>query len=109
MRIFVDIDGTICETPNLDGKWVYGLSSPIQKHVDKINKLYDDGHEIHYWTARGTVSKKDYTTLTAQQLKDWGAKYHQLHVGNKPHFDMYICDKSWNSESFFHYKLGELP
>jgi len=30
-------------------------------------------------------------------------------VGTKPHFDMYICDKSFNSESFFHYKESGLP
>jgi len=27
-------------------------------------------------------------------------------VGNKPHFDMYICDKSYNSESYFQ-RLGQ--
>ena len=37
------------------------------------------------------------------------AKYSDLQVGTKPHFDMYICDKSWNSESFFHRQKLELP
>jgi hypothetical protein len=28
-------------------------------------------------------------------------------INNKPHFDMYICDKSWNSETYFsnYYKI----
>ena len=34
-------------------------------------------------------------------LRDWGAKFHDLLVGDKPHFDLYICDKSVNSESYF--------
>tara|TARA_B000000609_G_C23847350_1_gene176114 strand:+ start:67 stop:417 length:351 start_codon:yes stop_codon:yes gene_type:complete len=103
--IYVDIDGTISYNPELPGfadrHADYKKAEPHADRIAQINKLYDDGHEIHYWTARGSVSGKDYTTLTAQQLKDWGAKYHDLHVGNKPHFDMYICDKSWNSESYF--------
>ena len=50
-----------------------------------------------------------FVSVVEKQLLEWGAKYHELHVGGKPHFDMYICDKSWNSESFFHYKERELP
>ena len=46
MKIFVDIDGTICETPYVDEKWNYRLSVPTQLHIDKINKLYDEGNEI---------------------------------------------------------------
>ena len=71
--------------------------------------MYDEGHEIVYWTARGCKSGDDYTELTKQQFLEWGVKYHDLEVGNKPHFDMYICDKSFNSESFFHYRGRGLP
>ncbi len=103
--IYVDIDGTISHNPELpdfgDRHADYKKAAPLTDRINHINRLYDEGHEIHYWTARGSVSGTDYTELTAQQLKDWGAKYHELHVGNKPHFDMYICDKSWNSESYF--------
>ena len=103
--IYVDIDGTISHNPELPGfgdrHADYEKAAPLGNRIALINKLYDEGHEIHYWTARGTVSKKDYRELTEKQLNDWGAKYHELHVGNKPHFDMYICDKSWNSESYF--------
>ena len=105
--IFVDIDGTICE--NRDDLRKEQLDTPIHykdvKHYSKriasINDLYDSGHTIVYWTARGCVSGDDYTELTKSQLLEWGAKYHELQVGNKPFFDMYICDKSYNSESWF--------
>ena len=39
--------------------------------------------------------------VTKKQLDEWGAKYHDLQVGNKPHFDVYICDKSHNADIWF--------
>ena len=111
--IYVDIDGTICENRDdlrdQDIAIAYRDVKPYFDRIVHINELYNGGHEIHYWTARGCKSGDDYTDLTKSQLKEWGAKYHELHVGNKPHFDMYICDKSYNSESFFHYKDRSLP
>ena len=103
--IYVDIDGTICQNRDdlrdQDIEIAYKDVKPYPDRIKHINQLYDEGHEIHYWTARGCHGGGDYTELTKSQLLEWGAKYHDLHVGNKPHFDMYICDKSWNSESYF--------
>jgi len=97
MIIFVDIDETICKTPeNRD----YSKSVPIQKNIDKINKLYDAGDTIVYWTARGSGSGKNWHDLTGQQLKEWGANHHDYKVG-KPMYDLFICDKAINSEKFF--------
>ena len=31
--------------------------------------------------------------LTKEQLDDWGCRYHDVRVG-KPHYDLFICDKS---------------
>lgn len=91
----VDIDETICYYKD---ERRYDLSIPIQENIDKINKLYDDGWKIVYWTARGSVSKKDYTEYTWQQLNDWGCKFHDLITGMspnpKPHFDLVIDDKA---------------
>ncbi len=101
--IYVDIDGTICtERPNIAKSAVdYEAAKPLKDRIEAINKLYDEGNEIHYWTARGTSSGLDWTDLTKGQLKEWGAKYHELHVGNKPHFDIYICDKSFQADMWF--------
>ena len=111
--IFVDVDGTICDNeqlPNFDDQPMdYTKATPIPDRINHINELYDEGHHITYWTARGCRSGLDHRQLTIDQLRDWGCKYHDLQVGNKPHFDMYICDKSWNSESFFHYRERRLP
>lgn len=103
MIIYVDIDGTICSEMFIRPKKRkhYEAAVPFKDRIAKINELYDAGNEIHYWTARGATSGVDWRELTEQQLNEWGCKYHELHVGDKPHFDMYICDKSFNSETWF--------
>ena len=111
--IYVDVDGTICSQHNSptfeDKRNDYMSIEPYPDRIKTINELYDQGHTIVYWTARGCRSGIDHTELTKEQLLSWGAKYHRLEVGNKPHFDMYICDKSYNSESWFHSKEAGLP
>tara|TARA_R100001126_G_scaffold19755_1_gene9637 strand:+ start:186 stop:485 length:300 start_codon:yes stop_codon:yes gene_type:complete len=97
MIIYVDIDETICITSEDRD---YSKSKPIEKNIKKINELYYNGNTIVYWTARGTVSGIDWTDITTKQLQEWGAKHHQVILG-KPHFDLYICDKSVNSSVFF--------
>lgn len=89
MVIYVDIDGTICETEG-----GYPNAKPIPENIDKINKLFDEGHIIVYWTARGKISGHDWTELTGQQLVDWGCKYHDVIMNSKPAFDLLIDDKS---------------
>lgn len=103
MLIYVDIDETICITPEDRN---YEKSMPIYERIEKINKLYEQGHKIVYWTARGTVTGIDWTETTKKQLKRWDAKHHDIKLG-KPHFDLYICDKSINSEKYFRNNKGE--
>ena len=100
MIYMVDIDQTICMTPFIDGRHVYDLSIPINYRIDEINKLYDNGHTIIYWTARGSGSGIDWTELTTQQLNDWGCKFHEVRLG-KPSYDVWIDDKAFNDKAFF--------
>ena len=92
MRVFVDIDETICFYGSVER--LYKNAIPNYDNIDKINKLYDKGNYIKYWTGRGAVSKVDYNELTKKQLNDWGCKYHELSVGKKPDYDLLICDKT---------------
>jgi hypothetical protein len=96
MNIYVDIDNTITITNGTD----YANATPIVNRIQNINKLYDEGNIITFWTGRGTISKINWEELTVSQLKKWGAKYHKLLFG-KPPYDMFIDDKSFNSETFF--------
>jgi hypothetical protein len=90
MKIYVDIDNTICKTSTTD----YQNAIPIKENIKKINKLFDEGNEIIYWTARGSVTKINHFDLTENQLKKWNCKYHKLSVGEKPFYDLLICDKT---------------
>tara|TARA_R100001163_G_C4964952_1_gene127215 strand:+ start:48 stop:344 length:297 start_codon:yes stop_codon:yes gene_type:complete len=97
MIIFVDIDETICISPDDRN---YSLAKPIVENIKKINELYDNGDTIIYWTARGTGSGIDWSATTAEQFADWGVKYHELRFG-KPVYDIFIDDKNINSKDFF--------
>ena len=102
MRYVIDIDGTICKEVLLpNGKKDYAIHEPMMDRIAIVNKLYDDGHEIKYMTARGAISGVDYYELTKNQLESWGAKYTELSVGKKEHYDVWIDDKAFWSENFF--------
>lgn len=93
MIIFVDIDDTIC-THDRDGN--YDNAKPLKDNIDRINSLFDDGHKITYWSARGSVTGIDWYEITHKQFKKWGVKYHNLILGEKPAFDLLIDDKVLN-------------
>ncbi len=93
MKIFVDIDETICFYEGVD-RLGYKNAIPNYNNISKINKLYDKGNEITYWTARGSYSGIDYYEITKKQIEKWGCKYHYLSVGEKPNYDLLICDKT---------------
>ena len=97
MIIYVDIDETICNSPEDRD---YSKAQPIKENIKKINKMYDNGDKIVYWTARGTGSGIDWRKTTEQQFVEWGVKYHELHFG-KPIYDLFIDDKNINSNRFF--------
>lgn len=96
MKYYIDLDNTLCITKNGD----YENSEPIKERIEKVNELKDQGHIIVIWTARGTVSKNDYGTLTKKQLENWGIKYDELLLG-KPDYDIYIDDKSFQVNNFW--------
>jgi histidinol phosphatase-like enzyme len=92
---YVDIDETICKTP-VDRN--YENAEPIQENIEKINKLYEEGHTIVYWTARGSRKQINWYPLTKTQLRKWGAKHHELRV-DKPYYDLFIDDRCTNIEN----------
>ena len=99
--VLVDIDETVCFYPN---KRQYDLAEPSDENIAKINKLYDEGWYVIYWTARGGSEKSKkagrcYYDYTWKQLESWGCKFHDLSTGSKgkyikPACDLVIDDKS---------------
>lgn len=93
---FIDIDDTIC---TLTSSMQYETAQPIPKAIELVNKLYAEGHQIIFWTARGTKSGIDWRQLTEGQLLSWGVQYHELRFG-KPVYDFFIDDKNINSRDW---------
>ena len=83
-----DIDGTLCT--NTWGE--YDKAEPIALMIAQVNALYDAGHSILLFTARGTTTNIDWRDLTEAQMKTWGVRYHELQLG-KPQADYYIDDR----------------
>ena len=104
MTYVFDIDGTICSLT----KGNYGFAIPYNDRIQKINKLYDEGHTIIFQTARGMgrsnnnmgYANRAFYDFTRNQLLDWGVKFHDLFLG-KPAGDVYIDDKGKTDIDFF--------
>jgi hypothetical protein len=94
---YIDIDGTICRTENMD----YKNSVPFLNSIKIINEWFNTGDVIVYYTSRGYAicdecGKKELRKFTIEQLESWGCKYHSLRM-DKPLFDAYYDDRAFNS------------
>lgn len=96
LTYIVDIDNTIFNTIGND----YENATPIKDRINRINYLFDQGHTIIYWTARGGQSGIDWFDFTVKQLYKAEVKYSKL-LHKKPSYDIWIDDKAINSEDFF--------
>ena len=97
MKYVVDIDDTICHYSDsvIRNGYHYENAEPNKQVIEMFNNLYEQGHEIVYYTARGTETGEDWTWLTTKQLVEWGVKCDDLKFG-KPSADMYVDDKAMN-------------
>ena len=75
----IDIDGTITDdVPNEEPERMV-TCLPYEGSVEMINKWYDDGHVITFFTSR----TNEHELVTKQWLYKNGFKYHHL-LFNKP-------------------------
>jgi hypothetical protein len=92
-----DLDGTICDTPGNK----YEESKPIQCRINKVNKLFNEGHTIIIDSARGCTSGRNWFYYTCEQLKNWGLLFHHLRTGHKFGGDVFVDDKGVEAGEFF--------
>ena len=79
-RVFlIDIDGTICDDIKNEDSHVYPTANHYPNALDIINKWYDEGNIITFFTARESKDRE----VTESWLKEKGFKYHGL-VMDKP-------------------------
>ena len=96
-RYCFDIDNTVCVTKGKN----YKTAKPKKNIIKIINKLYQQGNVIIFFTSRYmgrnsesvTKAKKMGYKSTYAQLLSWGLKFHKLIMG-KPSYDVIIDDKS---------------
>ena len=97
MKWVFDLDGTVCHTFKKNDKWDYENAIPRYGVIEKINKLYNEGHYITIFTARGSTTGIDWEMSTKRQLKKWDVSYNELIFG-KPSADVYVDDRTLSPE-----------
>jgi len=75
----IDIDGTVCDdVPNEEPERMV-TAEPLVGAVDSINKFYDDGHVVTFFTSR----TEEHREVTENWLDKHGFLFHGL-LMNKP-------------------------
>lgn len=97
MKYCFDLDGTLCSNTN----GAYEQAVPFYERIEIVNKLFDEGNEIHIESARGSTTKIDWLLFTHEQLNKWNVKFHTLRVGNKIDADIFVDDKGISDKLFF--------
>ncbi|QPB12312.1 hypothetical protein [Providencia phage PSTCR6] len=102
MNLFFDIDNTITLW---DSNRDYENFKPDLEMVKIINGLYEEGHTITLYTARGMTSvgpgkiATEIVPSLVSNLKSIGLKYHNL-LTHKPFYDLIVDDKAMDPGTF---------
>lgn len=102
LRLCFDIDNTITVW---DNNRDYENFVPDTTMVSFINELYDQGHTIVLYTARGMNSvspnriASEIIPPLLKNLEKIGLKYHEL-ITHKPVYDWIIDDKAMRPDEF---------
>ncbi|CAG7580265.1 MAG: phosphoheptose isomerase [uncultured marine phage] len=75
----IDIDGTCCEDIKNEDSHLYPTAKHYPEALEILNKWYDDGNIITFFTARESKDRE----VTEIWLKEKGFKYHGL-ITDKP-------------------------
>ncbi len=97
-NFLIDIDGTVSEdVPNEEPERMLTCAE-IPGAKDQINKWYDEGHIIYFFTSR----LEEHRANTEQWLREKGFKWHGIIFG-KPRGGNYhwIDDRSVRATRFF--------
>ena len=84
-NILIDIDGTVSEDIPNEESDRFRDANVLANSIESVNKLYDDGNTITFFTAR----TEEHREVTESWLNKHGFKYHSL-LMNKPRGGNYI-------------------
>ncbi len=105
----IDLDGTIISQKSIVD---YDVALPKFDIINKVNKLFDAGHHIIIYTARGMNSyfgdvkliELNLRKVTEETLNKFGVKYTSLIFG-KLCGDYYVDDKNLLIDEFLKIEL----
>ena len=75
----IDIDGTICDDIKNEDSHLYSSAKPYDGAIEQVNKLFDEGNQIVFFTAREYKDKG----VTLAWLWRHGFKFNDL-ITDKP-------------------------
>jgi uncharacterized HAD superfamily protein len=84
-NFIIDIDGTICDDIPNEESWRMATALELPGAKDSINRWYDNGHIITFFTAR----TEEHRQVTETWLNEHGFNYHAL-IMDKPRGGNYI-------------------
>jgi capsule biosynthesis phosphatase len=110
LRYVFDLDNTLVTYPTINKD--YTSVKPINKMINLLKKLKNDGHTIIIYTARRMATHhynigaviKDIAKITLETLDKFNIPYDELIFG-KPLGDIYIDDRAYNPYDERIYKL----
>jgi len=74
----------------------YKIIEVDKNRIEKLNKLYEEGNEIHVWIEDTTL----FLSPILEKLEKWGCKFNYVKLG-KPNYDLIIDEKSEKTSRFF--------
>lgn len=110
-RFCFDLDNTLVSYPEIKGD--YSSVKPIERNINYLKFLHNQGHEIIIHTARrmkthgGSVGKlqADIGRITFDTLEKFEIPYDEIYFG-KPYADFYIDDLAINAYSDLEKETG---
>ena len=103
-NFLIDIDGTICDdVPNEEPERM-GIVEPYPDALHILNKWYDEGHIIFFFTSR----TEEHREITEFWLKKHGFKYHGILFGKPRGGNYHWIDNHMVRATRFKGKFTEL-
>ena len=103
-NFMIDIDGTICEDIPNEEPWRMADAEVFEGAVETINKWYDEGHVVTFFTSR----TENHREVTEEWLEKNGFKYHSILFGKPRGGNYHWIDNHTVKASKFHKNFTDL-
>lgn len=94
----IDVDGTICDAPLVEGRYDYPNAVPITETIERIKHLKESGHTIVLNTSRGMRTyrgDRDMIEVNVRPIMEEWLKKHDV-----PYDSLHMC-KPWGPDPIY--------